>query len=512
MRIVLLGAPGCGKGTQGHRLSRHYKIPEISTGDLLREAVAAGTPLGRAAKAVMDAGQLVSDEIVLGVIRERLTRSDARKGFVLDGYPRNAVQAEQLDELLDQLGQPIDLAVLIDVDVDLIMQRLLGRRSCLSCGASYNIFFAPPKMDDRCDACGGRLKQRADDNEEIIGNRLRTYEMQTTPVIERYREQGRLRVVQGSGDIEDVLKAVVNVIEEARPSFHSRDRSAAIRRAVVRKLLEQREVEAQPVLAEQAAAQPPGKERKPPAATPEAAVGAGRVAADQAPAAAGKKPASAEQRAAPKQQTPAAKKKTAVKNKTAAKKKVAVKKKTAAKKTAGKNLCVCGCGEPTGGFFKQGHDARFKSWLARIEDGTLEQFLLSSHPVSVLVIAKVLAHWLITGLPLLVISPLLGVLLGLPVDAIVILLITLALGTPVLSLIGSIGVGLTISLKRGGQLLSLLVFPLYVPILIVATAAVMAVADGLPYTQFLGLLVAGLVTSLTLAPFAAAAALKISLS
>ena len=332
MRIVLLGAPGCGKGTQGHRLSRHYKIPEISTGDLLREAVAAGTPLGRAAKAVMDAGQLVSDEIVLGVIRERLTRSDARKGFVLDGYPRNAVQAEQLDELLDQLGQPIDLAVLIDVDVDLIMQRLLGRRSCLSCGASYNIFFAPPKMDDRCDACGGRLKQRADDNEEIIGNRLRTYEMQTTPVIERYREQGRLRVVQGSGDIEDVLKAVVNVIEEARPSFHSRDRSAAIRRAVVRKLLEQREVEAQPVLAEQAAAQPPGKERKSPAATPEAAVGAGRVAADQAPAAAGKKPASAEQRAAPKQHTRAAKKKTAVKKKTAAKKKVAVKNKTAAKK------------------------------------------------------------------------------------------------------------------------------------------------------------------------------------
>ncbi len=337
MRIVLLGAPGCGKGTQGHRLSRHYKIPEISTGDLLREAVAAGTPLGRAAKAVMDAGQLVSDEIVLGVIRERLTRSDARKGFVLDGYPRNAVQAEQLDELLDQLGQPIDLAVLIDVDVDLIMQRLLGRRSCLSCGAAYNIFFAPPKMDDRCDECGGRLKQRADDNEEIIGNRLRTYETQTTPVIERCREQGRLRVVQGSGDIEDVFKAVVNVIEEARSSFHSRDRSAAIRRAVVRKLLEQREGEVQPAAGEQVAPQPQRAERKPPAAKPEAAAGAGRVAADKAPAAAGKKPATAKKRAAPKEQTPAAKKKTAMKKKTAAKKKVAVKKKAALKKKTAVN-------------------------------------------------------------------------------------------------------------------------------------------------------------------------------
>ena len=322
MRIVLLGAPGCGKGTQGHRLSRHYKIPEISTGDLLREAVAAGTPLGRAAKAVMDAGQLVSDEIVLGVIRERLTRSDARKGFVLDGYPRNAVQAEQLDELLDQLGQPIDLAVLIDVDVDLIMQRLLGRRSCLSCGASYNIFFAAPKMDDRCDECGGRLKQRADDNEEIIGNRLRTYEMQTSPVIERYREQGRLRVVQGTGDIEDVYKAVVKVIEEARPSFHSRDRSAAIRRAVVRKLLEQREVEAQP-----AASEPP-----PLAPKHKAAAGARRVAADKTPAAARKKGTAATDTAS--KDTTAASKKAAVKKKVATKKKAAVKKKTAAKKKA----------------------------------------------------------------------------------------------------------------------------------------------------------------------------------
>ncbi|VAW78661.1 Adenylate kinase [hydrothermal vent metagenome] len=241
MRIVLLGAPGCGKGTQGHRLAKHYKVPEISTGDLLREAVAAGTALGKAAKVVMDAGQLVSDEIVLGVIRERMSQSDARKGFILDGFPRNLAQAEQVDEILGQLGQPVDLALLIDVDVDTIMQRLFGRRSCVSCGASYNIFYALPMMDGRCDECGGRLRRRSDDNEETIGNRLRIYETQTLPVVEYYREQECLRQVQGFGDPDDVFRAVVKVVEEMKKVVASRDRSATIRRAVARKLLEQRD-------------------------------------------------------------------------------------------------------------------------------------------------------------------------------------------------------------------------------------------------------------------------------
>ncbi len=241
MRIVLLGAPGCGKGTQGHRLAKQYGISGISTGDLLREAVAAGTSLGKAAKAVMDAGQLVSDEIVLGVIRERLLRSDARKGFILDGFPRNLAQAEQLDELLGQLDLPIDLALLIDVDVDTIMQRLFGRRSCVSCGASYNIFYAPPKMDGRCDECGGRLRRRSDDNEETIGNRLRIYELQTMSVVEYYREQGLLRQVQGIGEPDDVFRAVLKVVEETKKLLASRDRSATIRRVVARKLQEQRD-------------------------------------------------------------------------------------------------------------------------------------------------------------------------------------------------------------------------------------------------------------------------------
>lgn len=241
MRIVLLGAPGCGKGTQGQRLAESYGIPEISTGDLLREAVAAGTALGKAAKAVMDAGQLISDDIVLGVIRERLTLGDTGKGFILDGFPRNVAQAEQLDELLNQLGQPIDLALLIEVDVDVILQRLLGRRTCVSCGASYNIFYAPPRMDDSCDECGGRLKRRSDDNEETIGNRLRIYETQTLPVIERYREQGRLRVIQGVADIDDVFRAVKKAVEETSASFGNHDRSVAIRHAVARKQLAQAE-------------------------------------------------------------------------------------------------------------------------------------------------------------------------------------------------------------------------------------------------------------------------------
>jgi len=235
MRLILLGAPGSGKGTQGQRLAERYKIPEISTGNLLRQAVAAGTALGKAAKTVMDAGKLVSDDIVMGVIRERLKSPDLRKGFILDGFPRNLAQAEQLDELLEELGQPIDMAVLIEVEVDSILQRLLGRRTCLSCGASFNIFYAPPHMEDSCDECGGRLKRRSDDNEETIGNRLRTYETQSLPVAERYREQGRLRVIQGIGDIEDVFRAVNKAIEEVKSTFGSRDRSAAIRRAVARK-------------------------------------------------------------------------------------------------------------------------------------------------------------------------------------------------------------------------------------------------------------------------------------
>lgn len=214
MRIILLGAPGSGKGTQAKLLAEKYKIPQISTGDLLRAAVAAGTSLGRLAKVTMDAGQLVSDEIVLGMIQDRLAAPDARKGFILDGFPRNIQQAEALDNLLERLSQPLQMALLIEVDVDILMQRLTGRRTCESCGQTYNIYTSPSRLDDKCDKCGGNLRHRADDNEETIGSRLRVYEAQTTPLLAYYRKQGKLRTVQGVGEIADINRAVSRLADE----------------------------------------------------------------------------------------------------------------------------------------------------------------------------------------------------------------------------------------------------------------------------------------------------------
>ena len=213
MRIVLLGAPGSGKGTQAKKLAAKYRIPHISTGDLLRAALAAGTPLGVQAKAAMDAGQLVSDDIVLGIIRERLRANDAKKGFILDGFPRNIAQSQSLDGMLNNLNQPLDCAVLMDVDFDVLMQRLTGRRTCENCGATYNIYTNPPRLDDQCDRCGAALRHRADDNEVTIGNRLRVYDSQTKPLIDLYRNQGRLEIVNGVGDEDAVFKRMLTVLE-----------------------------------------------------------------------------------------------------------------------------------------------------------------------------------------------------------------------------------------------------------------------------------------------------------
>ena len=231
MRIVLLGAPGSGKGTQAKLLVEKYKFPQISTGDMLREAVAEASPLGRQAKVAMDAGQLVSDEIVLAIIQERVMRPDARKGFILDGFPRNLQQAEALDQLLTSLGRPLNLSLLVAVDVDALIQRLVGRRTCLSCGQMYNIYYAPPHIEGRCDECGGRLRHRADDNEETIGNRLRVFETHTLPVVEYYKEQGNLRTIQGVGEISDIFKAVTKVVEDVRANLKNETRTDAIRAA-----------------------------------------------------------------------------------------------------------------------------------------------------------------------------------------------------------------------------------------------------------------------------------------
>ena len=216
MRIVLIGAPGSGKGTQAKKLVAKYKIPQISTGDLLRAAVAARTPLGLQAKAAMDAGQLVSDQIVLSMTEERLKEEDTQKGFILDGFPRNLPQAAALDTMLNRMGRPLQSAILINVDFDLLIQRIVGRRSCRSCGQMYNIYTSPPKMDEHCDLCGGSLHHRADDNEETISNRLRVFEMQTEPMVKHYQIQGKLTSIDGSGEIDRVFARICKAIEQSK--------------------------------------------------------------------------------------------------------------------------------------------------------------------------------------------------------------------------------------------------------------------------------------------------------
>jgi adenylate kinase len=204
MRIVLLGAPGSGKGTQARKLMADRNIPQISTGDMLREAVAQGTRFGQKAKAIMDAGNLVSDDIMLGIISERLGQPDAADGFILDGFPRTEKQALDLEELLDQLGTPLNAAVLMDVDFDILMKRLTGRRTCSLTGKLLNVYFSPQEELDECTNAGGELIQRKDDNEETIRNRLEVYRTQTEPLIDFYRNRNRLKTVDAGGLIDEV--------------------------------------------------------------------------------------------------------------------------------------------------------------------------------------------------------------------------------------------------------------------------------------------------------------------
>lgn len=240
MRIVLLGAPGSGKGTQAKLLVEKYGIPQISTGDLLRAAVKEGSEFGLAAKAAMDAGQLVSDDIVLGIIRERLAKRDAQRGFILDGFPRNIPQANALDQMLETLGQPLDTALLIEVDTDLLMQRLAGRRTCENCGRVYNVYTNPPRLEGQCDRCGGELRHRADDNEETVSNRLRVYEAQTKPLIQYYADGNRLRRVDGNGEVKAINRQIVRMLDDlggatAKPATKSRAKTARTRSAPAKK-------------------------------------------------------------------------------------------------------------------------------------------------------------------------------------------------------------------------------------------------------------------------------------
>lgn len=212
MRLVLLGAPGAGKGTQAKKLIEMGAIPQISTGDLLRAAVSAGTQLGVEAKSYMDKGELVPDSVVLGMMKERLGADDCQKGFILDGFPRNTAQAEALDGMLASLGMPLDSALSVDVPLEDLMKRLTGRRTCRDCGQMYNIYFSPPAVEGKCDKCGGELYQRDDDQEETIQKRLEVYTQQTAPLIDYYSGKGILKTVNGTGNIDEIFANVVETL------------------------------------------------------------------------------------------------------------------------------------------------------------------------------------------------------------------------------------------------------------------------------------------------------------
>jgi adenylate kinase len=212
MRIVLLGAPGAGKGTQAKILIEKYGMPQISTGDLLRAAVAAGTALGKEAKSYMDKGELVPDSVVLGMVQERLKQDDCKKGYILDGFPRNTAQAEALDKMLAALNMSLTAALSVDVPFEDLMKRLTGRRTCKSCGQMYNIYFKAPAKEGVCDKCKGELFQRDDDKEATIKKRLEVYTAQTEPLIGYYKNKGTVKSVSGTGSIDEIFKKVSEVL------------------------------------------------------------------------------------------------------------------------------------------------------------------------------------------------------------------------------------------------------------------------------------------------------------
>jgi adenylate kinase len=215
VRVAFLGPPGAGKGTQARELAQAWRVPQIATGDILREAVAAGTPLGHEAKRYMDQGALVPDDVIVAVVKERLARPDARRGFVLDGFPRTIGQAEALTQILKELGQELDAVVYFDVPEAELLRRLTGRRVCRQCGSTFHMVSAPPAKPGVCDRCGGPLYQREDDSEATVANRLRVYERQTAPLLDYYRDRGLLRSVRGDGTMAAVGAAIRQAVGQA---------------------------------------------------------------------------------------------------------------------------------------------------------------------------------------------------------------------------------------------------------------------------------------------------------
>lgn len=213
MQLVMFGPPGAGKGTQAKLLSEELNIPHISTGDILRENVKNGTALGKKARTYMDKGELVPDQILIDIIKDRLQRPDTRKGFILDGFPRTIPQAEALDVILEDINKRLDIVIDIDVGANELVKRLSSRRSCKNCGAPYNIQFKPPKVPDICDICGGELYHREDDKEAAIKNRINVYRKQTEPVLNYYKKKGILVDIDGEREIEEVMADVRKALE-----------------------------------------------------------------------------------------------------------------------------------------------------------------------------------------------------------------------------------------------------------------------------------------------------------
>lgn len=284
MRIVLLGAPGSGKGTQSQRLVHRHGIPQISTGDLLRAAVAKGTELGVKAKAAMDAGRLVDDDIVLGMIRERLGEPDAQPGFILDGFPRNIAQAKALDTLLGELGKPLDTVVQMDVDYGELTRRIAGRRTCSNCGRVFNLLTCPPGQAEKetCPKTGGphQLFQRPDDNEATVAERLKVYDEKTKPLIEFYREQGILRAIDAEGDLDEVTER----LEEALGHEGSSGKPAAPRARTAAKKVSGRKSAAKKAPVKKALAKRSAAKKAPVKQTPVKQAVAKKSAAKKAPA------------------------------------------------------------------------------------------------------------------------------------------------------------------------------------------------------------------------------------
>ena len=221
IRIVLMGPPGCGKGTQGKRLEAKYRIPQLSTGDMLRAAVRERTPVGVKAKAFMDKGGLVPDDVIIGIMRERLGQPDCREGYILDGFPRTAAQAEALTALLAERSEALLAAINLAVSDEEVVARLAGRRQCKACGTGYHVIFQKPKRDGICDACGGELYQRDDDNETTVRARLDVYNKQTAPLLAYYEKKGLLQNIAGTGDIEAIFDRLCSLTEKLRTSSRS---------------------------------------------------------------------------------------------------------------------------------------------------------------------------------------------------------------------------------------------------------------------------------------------------